>query len=131
MSTNKERIGLLTAALRSGEYEQGKGSLRTRKNKFCCLGVACDIYSKTTGIGKWNFDGKSWIFEVPHAEVSGVLPQEVADWYGLKDINPDVTIGNFNRPVANFNDGWDNERTHQPEPSVPFSEIANAFEALP
>lgn len=27
------------AALRSGEYKQGKQTLRTSDNKFCCLGV--------------------------------------------------------------------------------------------
>lgn len=29
-------------ALRSGKYEQGKSLLKNR-NKFCCLGVACDL----------------------------------------------------------------------------------------
>ena len=31
-------------ALRSGKYEQCKGSL-TRDGKYCCLGVACEISS--------------------------------------------------------------------------------------
>jgi hypothetical protein len=30
-------------ALRSGEYEQGKQYLKSMDNKFCCLGVLCDI----------------------------------------------------------------------------------------
>jgi len=30
------------AALRSGEYRQGKIQLK-KENKFCCLGVLCDI----------------------------------------------------------------------------------------
>lgn len=30
------------AALRSGIYEQGRGYL-SRENKFCCLGVLCDV----------------------------------------------------------------------------------------
>lgn len=33
-------------ALRSGEYEQGRGRLRVTDNagdSFCCLGVACEI----------------------------------------------------------------------------------------
>lgn len=37
------------AALRSGEYKQGKNALtRTTKNgeRHCCLGVACDLYLK-------------------------------------------------------------------------------------
>jgi hypothetical protein len=31
------------AALRSGNYEQGKNYLKTFNGKFCCLGVLCDI----------------------------------------------------------------------------------------
>lgn len=30
-------------ALRSGDYEQGRNRLRDMENRFCCLGVACDI----------------------------------------------------------------------------------------
>lgn len=45
---NKERLRLLVAALRSGEYEQGNGYLKVRNKedtKFlhCCLGVACEL----------------------------------------------------------------------------------------
>lgn len=31
------------AALRGGKYQQGQGYLRTKKDKFCCLGVLCDV----------------------------------------------------------------------------------------
>lgn len=30
-------------ALRSGAYQQGMGMLRSHDDKFCCLGVLCDI----------------------------------------------------------------------------------------
>src|SRR6056297_2776684 len=45
-------------ALRSGKYEQNISALRSNDNKFCCLGVLCDIYDPT----KWrNFNiSKSW-----------------------------------------------------------------------
>ena len=33
------------AALRSGKYQQGRCTLRDKQNKFCCLGVLCDITS--------------------------------------------------------------------------------------
>ncbi len=39
----KERAMELVAALRSGKYTQGVDLLRTKDNRFCCLGVACDI----------------------------------------------------------------------------------------
>jgi hypothetical protein len=41
-------------ALRSGNYEQGTGDLRSRSGQFCCLGVLCDVmgaeWSGTTPI---------------------------------------------------------------------------------
>lgn len=33
------------AALRSGEYKQGHRVLRSKDDKFCCLGVLCDTIS--------------------------------------------------------------------------------------
>lgn len=33
-------------ALRSGNYQQGRQQLKTWDNKFCCLGVLCDLYKK-------------------------------------------------------------------------------------
>lgn len=30
-------------ALRSGDYKQGKGGLKSTTNSFCCLGVLCDL----------------------------------------------------------------------------------------
>lgn len=42
------------AELLSGEYEQGQKVLRTKDNEFCCIGVACDIYAKETGMGGWS-----------------------------------------------------------------------------
>ena len=39
----KAKAMQLVEALRSGKYEQGRQVLRRHVNKFCCLGVACDI----------------------------------------------------------------------------------------
>lgn len=36
----EEQLDQWIAALRSGEYEQGKGTLRTSSGYYCCLGVA-------------------------------------------------------------------------------------------
>lgn len=38
-----ELKGKWVEALRSGKYEQGQGSLRSADNRFCCLGVLCDL----------------------------------------------------------------------------------------
>lgn len=39
----KKNVRKLIRALRSGKYEQARGALRDGQ-KFCCLGVACDLY---------------------------------------------------------------------------------------
>jgi hypothetical protein len=45
-------IKLWLAALRSGEYSQGRKHLK-EGGSFCCLGVLCDLASKR-GSGKWE-----------------------------------------------------------------------------
>lgn len=53
------------AALRSGDYKQGRLRLRTTSklagDKFCCLGVLCDIEQpELWGKGKeWHNDGST------------------------------------------------------------------------
>lgn len=42
---NQEIKDRWIAALRSGEYEQGRGYLKS-DGKFCCLGVLCDLALK-------------------------------------------------------------------------------------
>ena len=57
---NKEWAEKWAAALRSGEYKQGTGRLR-QGDSFCCLGVLCDLVSKTNwrdGVG-WGVDACS------------------------------------------------------------------------
>lgn len=41
-------------ALRSGKYEQGTGYLRAN-DKFCCLGVLCDVIDPL----EWRFEDNS------------------------------------------------------------------------
>jgi len=38
------------AALRGGEYDQGKFKLKNKDNTFCCLGVLCDLYLKKNNL---------------------------------------------------------------------------------
>lgn len=53
---NEEIRTKWVAALRSGQYKQGRLALRSQSNCFCCLGVLCDIvqpegWSAGTGAG--------------------------------------------------------------------------------
>lgn len=68
-------------ALRSGEYLQGQDLLRDANNKFCCLGVLCDFYSKATGV-EWGNSFNIGRGLCMHEEYD-VLPGRVAEWVGL------------------------------------------------
>jgi hypothetical protein len=88
METFKERRAALVAALRSGEFTQATGCLRDTTEvdgkptcSYCCLGVACELYRRTTGAGEWIFDE----FRCLTGKYSETLPAEVQDWYGFKD----------------------------------------------
>lgn len=70
------------------EYDQGQGHLRvTTKHgdKFCCLGVACELYHKETGEGCWEEpNALANVFFSVHGQSSGgSLPPDVAKWFGL------------------------------------------------
>lgn len=43
-------------ALRSGQYQQGKGVLRDSLDRFCCLGVLCDIVDKSRWGAAYDVD---------------------------------------------------------------------------
>lgn len=74
------------AALRSGEYKQGRQKLLTPEGGFCCLGVACDLYRKETGEGQWRVDGLSGnnIFVVNGEYSVYWTPETIKEWLGLK-----------------------------------------------
>lgn len=66
------------AALRSGEYKQGRGELRNG-DSFCCLGVLCDLHSKDSGIA---WDGAYYLTGI------GLPPPEVWEWANLPEQDP-------------------------------------------
>lgn len=82
-------------ALRSGEYEQGRETLRSLDNKFCCMGVLCDLYIKENQAEDkkvdWNINPyrKAYSFE----ECSSLTPNVVLEWAGIDtelDLGPYV-----------------------------------------
>lgn len=44
------------AALRSGKYQQGQHELKSCTDKFCCLGVLCDVKGLPYGDGFFQLD---------------------------------------------------------------------------
>ena len=98
----------LIKALRSGKYSQAIRQLR-KKNGFCCLGVACDIYSKETGSGKWY--NNSFL---DHLQT---LPLVVMEWFGFKN-----NAGSYDdaKTLTELNDS-----------GVSFKKIADIIESEP
>ena len=80
------------AALRSGNYEQGRRYLRWGEG-FCCLGVLCDLAAKA-GAASWEPPGLSNSCEIVQAcgGAVSVLPYAVKRWAGLQDADPSVTV---------------------------------------
>lgn len=83
MTVNVENMRKWIAALRSGQYTQGTGTLRNDKNQYCCLGVACEV---AIGSGveldvKLPDPGGSayWYY----GDMAGTLPPEVQRWLGV------------------------------------------------
>ena len=110
-------------ALRSGEYQQAQGALRTADNKFCCLGVLCNLHAqKNPKKARKETDPTMYFGR------DDILPSQVADWAGLKTSNPTVTgIGTHNGgyipTLAELNDGlYKDGKIHN------FQEIADIIE---
>ena len=80
----KEIAQQWVAALRSGKYQQGTGALKIG-DKYCCLGVLCDISDQAT----WEVDTEyplpdrnDKIYE--YFGVEDVLPDDVMRWAGMQ-----------------------------------------------
>lgn len=94
-------------ALRSGEYAQGTGTLKSDQG-FYCLGVLCDLYAKETGT-EWKPKYIRGGEPLPYYFLDGasaILPESVKEWAGLDIQNPDIkltkTYGEFS--LSKFND---------------------------
>lgn len=96
---NKRIKRLWVKALRSGRYNQGTGRLRN-DDKFCCLGVLCDLHAKQTG-STWQINNLG-IYEYGGAD--SVLPGTVASWSEINDDNPRLGRNSNSLSAAEFND---------------------------
>lgn len=122
-------------ALRSGEYQQGRGELATMdangKKTHCCLGVLCELAVKAGIVqktdGTWNEGSLSFLFDNSNA----VLPTLVKNWAGLLDHNPGIVgiqtpRGYKEFSLAELNDG---SKPYELEP-YNFTQIANIIEEI-
>lgn len=103
-------------ALRSGEYKQGRGRLRTENNEFCCLGVLCNLHAQAHP----KF-ARTQLKPSQYDRAEGLPTNTVLDWAGINNssdwANKAVSINNEKLGLACHNDQG---RT--------FEEIAKAIE---
>jgi hypothetical protein len=76
------------AKLLSGEFQQGRGTLRSSDNKFCCLGVLCELAVENGIIPKPTLNESSSQFEYGASFATGLPPYEVVIWAQLGERNP-------------------------------------------
>jgi hypothetical protein len=88
------------AALRSGEYQQGRNFLRTDEG-FCCLGVLCDLAAKASIGVYWSeptaaptLDGRVYDDVQACCDSTGLLPAAVMCWAELDTDSPEVAAFN-------------------------------------
>lgn len=82
---NQEIKAQWVAALRSGEYQQGKAALHSFDEdghaQFCCLGVLCDLSAKAgVGVEVLELEGS-----VLYDRFQDFLPTVVMKWAGLEN----------------------------------------------
>ena len=84
-------------ALESGDYTQGGSYLRESKNKFCCLGVACEVQ----GVNRINgTKDRSYLY----AGEDTFLPEETVKYFGFYGCGGDTKRHKFGRCLADLND---------------------------
>lgn len=97
-----EKAERLITLLESGEFTQGTGTLRRQETPegpvlHCCLGVACEMFRRETGLGEWqvskHHDARSVFVAYYDAEGRRYasetgLPLPVAEWFGFMATSP-------------------------------------------
>lgn len=88
------------AALRSGEFKQGRYRLRNTKNEFCCLGVLCELYARAHP-------------HIPNKQPNEyygnnmLIPDQVERWAGMKTVfgllPNNLTLSMLNDEGKSFN----------------------------
>ncbi len=140
---HKERLQMWADALRSGEYEQGRRVMRARdvgsdEYRYCCLGVASDLYRKNVG-GSWDEEGEE---QVVGGEPTGViisgftdaegyeqfayLTPNVREWFGFSMQNPKLSHTAYGKLPTSYPTAAAMNDTMK----MGFDEIASAIEKL-
>lgn len=117
---NPEVKAKWVAALRSGEYKQGYRNLRSPDDRFCCLGVLCDLAAKEGVIPPATIMHGLFFY----GESSALPSEAVSSWAFGKPFTYSSAFNTLdkksgrNRHLAYFND----------EVGMSFSQIADLIE---
>lgn len=114
--TQKDARKKWIAALRSGEYKQGKYVLKTDDGRYCCLGVLMDLAQKEGVISDWGSDTLG----------NTVTSVKAKDWVGLRSRNGEMNIS-FKTPSR----GEKYELSALNDSGMTFAEIADIIESEP
>ena len=100
---------LWTDALRSGEYKQGYGMLRSKEDEFCCLGVLCELAVKAGVIPPAEQSPYHDRYQYQDASTGledMVLTWPVCEWAGLMEPPSEDGEGTYPivDPIVNYND---------------------------
>lgn len=126
----KQLFDKWTAALRSGEYHQGKHMLRKSNDSFCCLGVLCEVMGLKKihngyKYGDYYLEGSLTpvrdLSSPPAYEEPSSLPATVLGLDAITKISNypiDITLMNMNDSGGENNDG------------AAFVEIADALDKM-
>lgn len=114
-------------ALRSNEYAQSTGALKTEYG-FCCLGVLCDLYAKEHDDVNWEHrtfeDSRCDKFYLN--DESEYLSVDVMKWAGLRYRNPIIHIEYADE--NDITDEYEIELAKLNDDEVSFTQIANYIE---
>lgn len=117
---NQEIKARWVAALRSGDYVQGTGMLRSSIDTYCCLGVLCDLAWREDVVTRDESEGVT-SYEDGIYESDGYLPRAVIAWAGLV-LNDPVLTGPHDGTLSASASAW-NDELH-----ATFSQIADMIE---
>lgn len=88
LEMNPEIRAQWCAALRSGEYQQARDTLRTSSgDAYCCLGVLTDLYVKA-GNKERVITGDDEDAYTDYVWDDDLLSERVRKWAGLAECNP-------------------------------------------
>ena len=100
---NQEAKQKWIEALRSGQYTQGKCSLKNTDNTYCCLGVLVEVFEKHYGL---KFDQKintSYNAVEFGAYCSKSVPPEIViDWLGITPKHQTLLMNLNDKHGCNF-----------------------------